>query len=161
MELVAEQRAAWQDIAASKIADRERVLVKYSAWRVGKDSPNETAADVSQIPLTKLSDVERAIVHADATTLVDFIRNRKYTAVDVLTAFAKVMVVAQDITNCSSEIFLDDAFTRARELDRHLEETGSVVGPLHGLPVSIKDHIKVKGIDTSTGYVCKLMCTRH
>jgi len=69
-----------------------------------------------------------------------------------LTAFAKVAVAAQDATNCLSEIFIDDALIRAKALDKHLEATGETVGPLHGLPVSIKDHIKVKGLDTSTGY---------
>jgi amidase len=101
--------------------------------------------------------VERKIVHYDATTLVTLIRKRTYTASAVLTAFAKVAVVAQDLTNCLSEIFLDDAFRRAQELDKHMEETGNVVGPLHGLPVSVKDHIKIQGIDTSTGYICKLI----
>jgi len=46
-----------------------------------------------------------------------------------------------------------EALQRAAELDKHLAETGEVVGPLHGVPVSIKDHIRVKGRDTSTGYI--------
>ncbi|KAG8695479.1 hypothetical protein FRC11_001450 [Ceratobasidium sp. 423] len=45
------------------------------------------------------------------------------------------------------------ALDRARELDAYLLETGKVVGPLHGVPVSIKDHISVKGEDTACGYV--------
>ena len=32
-----------------------------------------------------------------------------------------------------------EAIARAKELDEHLEKTGSVVGPLHGLPISLKD----------------------
>jgi len=157
MELVTDQHAPWQNIAASKKADREQALVKCNTWRLSKDPPRETVVDVSQIPWTKLDDVERVIIRFDATTLVRNIRMRKYTTVAVLTAFAKVAIASQDLTNCLSEIFLDDAFRRARELDKHLEETGNVVGPLHGLPVSIKDHIKVEGIDTSTGYICKSM----
>ena len=47
----------------------------------------------------------------------------------------------------------EEGLQRAAELDRHLEEKGQVVGPLHGLPVSIKDHIRVKGHDTATGYI--------
>jgi amidase len=146
----------WRDIAARKRADREQELLRYDSWRIDKDPPKGTV-DVSYLSLTKLNDTERAIVHSDATSLVALIRKRKYMAIDVLTAFAKVAVATQDLTNCLSEVFLNDAFIRAQELDKYLEDTGNVVGPLHGLPVSIKDHIKIEGIDTSTGYIGKLV----
>jgi len=95
---------------------------------------------------------ERSILRGDATVIADMIRKRVYTSFDVLKAFVKAAIAAQDATNCLSEICFEEAFTRAKELDDHLAETGEVVGPLHGVPVSIKDHIKVKGLDTSTGY---------
>ncbi|KAF8176805.1 general amidase [Pholiota molesta] len=47
----------------------------------------------------------------------------------------------------------DRALARAAELDEHLKTTGKVVGPLHGLPISLKDQISVKGIDSTMGYV--------
>jgi amidase len=36
------------------------------------------------------------------------------------------------------------ALARAKELDQHLEKTGKPVGPLHGLPISLKDQFRVK-----------------
>jgi amidase len=36
-------------------------------------------------------------------------------------------------------------------MDDHLAKTGKTAGPLHGLPVSIKDLFSVKGVDTSIG----------
>jgi len=45
------------------------------------------------------------------------------------------------------------ALARAQELDNHYKSTGKVVGPLHGLPISLKDQFRVKGIETSMGYV--------
>ena len=42
---------------------------------------------------------------------------------------------------------------RAEELDAHYLKTGETVGPLHGLPVSLKDQFHVKGNDTTMGYV--------
>jgi len=138
------------DIAAKKRENREEKLAAYRAWHI---SVPDDAVDLSQYPLGKLTETERAIVHCDATRLVELIRKRVYTAEDVLTVFVKVTVAAQDITNCLSEVCINEAFVRARELDQHMETTGNVVGPLHGLPVSIKDHVKIKGLDTSSGYL--------
>lgn len=140
----------WRCISMKKELDRENSLAKYDHWRI-KES--EELSDVSSLPLRKLTERERGIVHCDATALLDCIRNSIYTCVEVLTAFAKAAVVAQDFTNCLSEIFIEDGFIVARELDKHLKETGKTIGPLHGLPVSIKDHIKVKGLDTASGYI--------
>jgi len=105
------------------------------------------------LPLQKLTERERLIVKCDATELAERIKKRHYTSFEVVTAYAKAAVVAQDATNCLTEIFFDKALDRARELDDYIEKKpGAVVGPLHGVPVSIKDHIKIKGLDTSTGY---------
>ena len=40
---------------------------------------------------------------------------------------------------------------RARSLDHHLETFGKTVGPLHGLPISLKDTFKIAGYDSSIG----------
>ena len=50
----------------------------------------------------------------------------------------------------------DEALARAKELDSHLEREGNVVGPLHGLPVSLKDSFNVKGFATTIGFVANL-----
>ncbi len=142
----------WQEISARKRRVRESILSQYSKWRLDV-LPDSSVKDVSEIVLQKLDERERTIVHLDATAITAAIRERKYTAEEVLLSFIKVTVAAQDTINCITEIFFEEGLTRARELDQHLAETGQVVGPLHGLPVSIKDHILLKGHDTSTGYV--------
>jgi amidase len=138
------------NVAVQKQEDREAKLATYREWRI---SVPDGAVDLSQYPLSKLTETERAIVKSDATRIVELIRKRVHTSQNVLTAFVKVAVAAQDITNCLSEVCFEEAFVRARELDQYMETTGNVVGPLHGLPVSIKDHIKIKGLDTSSGYL--------
>lgn len=50
-----------------------------------------------------------------------------------------------------TEPLFTSAIKRGRELDEHLKRTGKTVGPLHGLPVSIKDTFNVKGVDSSIG----------
>ena len=47
----------------------------------------------------------------------------------------------------------DTALDSAKELDKFYKDKGTVKGPLHGLPVSLKDQFHVKGYDTSMGYV--------
>lgn len=47
----------------------------------------------------------------------------------------------------------DAALSTAEELDKSYKDTGIVKGPLHGLPISLKDQFHVKGYDTSMGYV--------
>lgn len=48
-----------------------------------------------------------------------------------------------------------DAMQRARDLDAYFSRTGRLVGPMHGIPVSVKDQVNVKGIDTTLGYVAR------
>ena len=54
-------------------------------------------------------------------------------------------------TNCLTEIFVERALERAAWLDEQLKSTGKVVGPLHGLPISLKDQIRIKGLETVMG----------
>jgi hypothetical protein len=38
-------------------------------------------------------------------------------------------------------------------LDEYYVKHGKPIGPLHGLPVSLKDQFHVKGVETTMGYV--------
>lgn len=51
-----------------------------------------------------------------------------------------------------TEFFLEEGLERARQLDEILKTTGKTVGPLHGVPVSIKNLIDVKGHDTPSSF---------
>lgn len=55
--------------------------------------------------------------------------------------------------NCVLEIFFDQALERAAHLDDFYAKYGKTIGPLHGLPISLKDQFHVKGVDTTQGYV--------
>lgn len=140
----------YRKVSTKKKADREAILAKYPEWRI--QDPGDHVTDVSGLMLSKLTILERDIVLQDAFSLCARLASREYTSVQVLTAFCKVAVASQDLTNSLTEIFFEEGFERARQLDDHLKRTGQVVGPLHGLPVSIKDHILVKGHDTASGY---------
>ena len=53
--------------------------------------------------------------------------------------------------NCLTEILFDEAILQARELDIYQKKRGVVKGPLHGLPISMKDCFKIRGHDASIG----------
>jgi amidase len=52
-----------------------------------------------------------------------------------------------------TEIMFEDAIKRAADLDDYLAKTGTTVGPLHGLPISVKDQFNVNGYDSTIGFV--------
>lgn len=56
--------------------------------------------------------------------------------------------------NCLTEICFDEALEAARKLDKSFNATGKLQGPLHGLPISIKDHVNVAGLRSTLGYCC-------
>lgn len=55
-------------------------------------------------------------------------------------------------TNCLSETLFPEAIEAAKALDQHLRKTGKTIGPLHGLPVSIKDNFNIIGKDSTVGF---------
>ncbi|BFZ59323.1 hypothetical protein YB2330_000331 [Saitoella coloradoensis] len=100
-----------------------------------------------------LTEKECEIVSVDAFVALENMRNGDWTAVEVTTAYCKSAAVAHQTTTCLTEIFFDRALSRAHDLDDHFRRTGKTMGPLHGLPISLKDQFNITGVDTTMGYV--------
>jgi Asp-tRNA(Asn)/Glu-tRNA(Gln) amidotransferase A subunit family amidase len=80
----------------------------------------------------------------------------------------KLSIIDAGLSNFGrlSETNFDDALQQASKLDEHFKETGTIVGPLHGVPISVKvrirsvlwwfayrqDQFYVKGLDTTIGF---------
>lgn len=146
-----ESEAPWVAIGKRKRAELHSRIP--SSWLL-KSPPTPDTLDVRSIPQTCgiLSSHELSITSSnDATSLVDAIRSHKLTAEEVTIAFCKRAAIAQQLCNCLTEIFFEDAITRAEFLDAEYKRTGKPVGPLHGVPISLKDSFKVKGYDSSIG----------
>jgi amidase len=141
---------SWRAIAARKQADRE-VLLRPEA-RIASSSIPSNASDLARSS-GSLTKREVEITSLPAHVLAERIASRMYTSYEVTLAYCKSATIAQDATNCLTEIYFEEGLARARELDAHLDKEGKTVGQLHGVPVSIKDHIDVKGMDASTGFV--------
>jgi Asp-tRNA(Asn)/Glu-tRNA(Gln) amidotransferase A subunit family amidase len=73
-------------------------------------------------------------------------------SIDVVTAFCKRAAIAQQCVNCLTETMFPSALARARECDAHFARTGTTLGPLHGLPISLKDSFNVRGVQSTIGY---------
>lgn len=51
------------------------------------------------------------------------------------------------------EIGFDLALNKAKELDDYFRTHRRLVGPLHGIPFTLKDQFHIKGLETCMGYV--------
>ncbi|EAU90351.1 amidase [Coprinopsis cinerea okayama7 len=89
---------------------------------------------------------------ATAPEIVSRIQSGEWTASRVLEAYIARAAFAHSKTNCLTEVFFDRARERAKELDAYFAETGKLKGPLHGVPISIKDQFKIEGLDGSIGF---------
>ncbi|CAG8947673.1 unnamed protein product [Penicillium salamii] len=88
----------------------------------------------------------------DATALVSMLKERQVSARELLAAFRKRATIAQQCTNCLTEL-LPQAVEDAKACDEYLARTGKTMGPLHGLPVSVKEQISIAGRYTNVGFV--------
>jgi amidase len=116
--------------------------------------PDPLPLDVRSLVLksTVLTPDEFSITSShDVTSLSQLIHSRALTSEAVTTAFCKRAAIAQQLTNCLSEILFLPAIERAHALDVEYKRTGKTRGPLHGIPISLKDTFNIKGYDSSIG----------
>ncbi|KAL2866870.1 ESCRT-II subunit protein VPS36 [Aspergillus lucknowensis] len=124
-------------------------------WMVPPDQlPPAAQLNVVDFPRESgiLTDKELTITGLSATGLVTAMGNGKLRAEEVVVAFLKRSVAGHQLLNFATEFMAEKAIARARELDRHFRETGTLVGPLHGVPISVKEHIGIKGLTLNGGY---------
>ncbi|KAL4892356.1 fatty-acid amide hydrolase [Aspergillus ambiguus] len=100
-----------------------------------------------------LSTRELTITEMTATALVAGMAAGLLSAEEVVVAFLKRAVVGHQLTNFATEFMADKAIARAQELDAYYKKTGKLVGPLHGVPISVKEHIEIGGLTCNAGYV--------
>lgn len=150
--------ADWQSLAKSK---RDSVFAKIPKdWLLPTSfTPQYTETStisVIDVPRTcgLLTEKELEITEQyDATELVKLMSNGQLKSIDVVTAFCKRAAIAHQCCNCLTEIFFDRALARASECDAYLSKQGKPMGPLHGLPISLKDSFNVQGVHATIGYV--------
>ncbi|OWB56005.1 catalytic activity protein [[Candida] boidinii] len=152
-----EKFALWSDkIEAAKKRRDDSIISEYLLEK--SELPAKDRLDVSKIPYetSKLTEADVAITEMPAPKIVGKIASGELTSTEVLTSFLKRATIAHQLLNCATEFLTDEALATAKELDEYYKETGKTKGPLHGLPVSIKEHVSIKGKVTHAGYVALL-----
>jgi amidase len=85
-----------------------------------------------------------------ATGLARLIRSRELSATELLTAVLARIDAVNPALNAIVTLAAEQAADRAAELDAQAAR-GSLAGPLHGLPLAIKDIAETAGIRTTFG----------
>ncbi|KAF5566634.1 general amidase, partial [Fusarium pseudoanthophilum] len=126
----------WQQVVAEKRRQRTRAISAFVTKHLSAKEDRQ--------------DAYNAIIQVDdITTLADKIRSGKLSSEDVTLAYITRK------TNCLTEILFDDALEQAQELDAYYAKEKKTKGPLHGVPISLKDQFNVKCYDTTLGYTSK------
>lgn len=143
---------------------------------------SESKLDQRNVRLTQLyedsidatsSDPDLPYLSASSKEIVNKITVLKeWTALRVLSAYVRSAIKSQNQTNSLTEIMFESAYKAAKALDTQFIIDGKPVGirkkPLpflvskeraklsrrlvHGVPISLKDHYNVQGVDSTVGF---------
>ncbi|KAJ5448133.1 Amidase [Penicillium cf. griseofulvum] len=148
----------WQDLVAAKRHECEQKiprdwLLSADQLALAQESPRLLDIDIPRRS-GLLSEVELDLTeNYTASQLLDILASRQASSLAVTTAFCKRAAIAQQVLSCLTETFFPQALERAKYLDDYLQREGKPVGPLHGLPISLKDSFHVEGVQSTVGYV--------
>jgi aspartyl-tRNA(Asn)/glutamyl-tRNA(Gln) amidotransferase subunit A len=90
------------------------------------------------------------IHYQDATTLAELIRTRQVSSVEIVQAHLDRVAAVNPRINAVVTLMAGDALKAAEAADKAVAQ-GAVLGPLHGVPFSIKDALDTAGVLTQRG----------
>ena len=97
-----------------------------------------------------LSSAHLQLAYTPATELVRRIRARELSPVDAVSASLARIDEVNPRLNCFCFVYPEEALDLARRAER-AAATGDPIGPLHGVPIAIKDLTPTKGKRTTMG----------
>ncbi len=86
-----------------------------------------------------------------ATELAQLIRRKKVSPVDVVDAVLARIEAVNPALNAFVTLAADEARRRARVAEQALARRSARLGPLHGIPFSVKDLVITRGVRTTFG----------
>ncbi|KAF2868014.1 amidase signature domain-containing protein [Massariosphaeria phaeospora] len=141
---------SWESIAQTAQHHRDATLAQINPPLPSIDT---LPLNSTPVPRTVLTDSELHITESAPETLISHLASGTLTSTAVTSAFLRRAALAQLLTNCVTELLPPAALARAAFLDNYFREHGKPIGPLHGLPVSVKEHIGMEGLTLDAGFV--------
>ncbi|KAK8052388.1 amidase [Apiospora rasikravindrae] len=136
------------------MSDVRKTIAGGATWQeVAEDRRRHRDATVAESRIDAPLPEDLSIINTDVEELVKWLASGEWSATIVVRAFLRRAGDAQGMVNCVAELLVDRALERAEWLDRYWVEHKKPVGPLHGIPISVKEHIAMKGLDLNAGFV--------
>ena len=89
--------------------------------------------------------------HRQAWELAQRIRQKEVTSMEVVQAHLNHIKQQNPQIKAVSVLAAEEALASARQADQELSSGNSEIGPLYGVPITLKDHAIVKGMRTTQG----------
>ena len=141
----------WKGIA--KAMQRHRADTIAAVNPPVPEPPEDIPLNVTSIPRSVLSEDVVTITETSTEQLLQQLASGKLTSTQVTTAFLQRAGLASRLVNCCTELLPEQALERAKYLDLYFSSNQKTIGPLHGLPISVKEHVGMKGLDLNAGFV--------
>lgn len=90
------------------------------------------------------------IFFQDITSLSQKIKAKEVSPVELTSSLLERISTIDPAVNAFIKVLEEQAASEARLLEKELME-GTIRGPLHGLPIAVKDNLETKGIETTSG----------
>ncbi|KIW96782.1 uncharacterized protein Z519_02173 [Cladophialophora bantiana CBS 173.52] len=128
----------WTEIVREKRETRSKVIETFLGHDKGDEGTTGFILEIDRVEV-----LQRALT------------NGNLCARDVIQTYIRRAAEVHQQTNCLTEVFFDEAIKEADRLDQYYQQHGKLIGPLHGVPITLKDQFNVKGADSTIGYVSR------
>ncbi|KJE97076.1 hypothetical protein CAOG_07548 [Capsaspora owczarzaki ATCC 30864] len=100
-------------------------------------------------------ELQALIISLPVHELVQGIQSHRFTSEQIVRTYCQRAKLCGERFNSNAEEFFHEAIEEAKEADAYFASTGQLKGPLHGIPISVKDQFDQKGADSTCGMAAK------